>query len=316
MTTFSDQVFHMGGVPVGAPYQSVYGQHWFVDAKTGSDGNSGKKPTQPFLTMAKAFTRIGSGDVIYVRGKVREQLTTPAGVFDVTIVGAGNRPRHADDHTESGNTRGSSGATWTAPASGSTASPLLTIQQQGWRIHGLTWQLSGSATVCVLLHKTDDSGASERDGAHAELVYCKFQGTAASPAGIGIQTNGVGFWKVQDSLLFGFATAIAKTGTAGGQVGWGEIVGNRFTDNTNGIVSPLYRFLVKGNSFMAAHTIEMNLTGGAANIVTENAFNGNSAFETNTAGTGDFWFNNYAGDTGSGDVNDTTGYVEAAPDGS
>lgn len=311
LTNFPNGVSSFGIPVLGSMPVSAYGRYWFVDAKTGSDGNRGNNRDRPFLTMSKALSVIDSGDVIFVRGKVREQLTTPNGVFDVTIIGAGNRPRHADDHTESGGARGSSAATWTAPASGSTASPLLQINQQGWRAYGITWQLSGSATACILLHKTDDSGDDERDGGHAEFMYNKFQGTPSSPAGIGVQTNGVGFWKLQDNLLFGFATAVAKTGSAGGQVGWGEIIDNRFSDNTNGIVSPLYRFLVKRNAFLATHTKEIDLTSGTANIVTENAFAGN--YDASVPGTGDFWFNNYSLDTTSGEVDDTTGQTTAVP---
>lgn len=298
MTNFSQ--LSVGGVPI-LPGGSLnpYGKTWFVDAKLGSDGNRGTKAA-PFLTMSKAFSSIGSGDIIFVRGKVREQLTSPAGVFDVTIIGASNRPRHADDHTEAVSTRGSSGATWTAPASGSTANPLLIIQQQGWRVQGITFQISGSATACVRLHKTDDSGDDERDGGHAEISYCKLQGNPASATGIGVQTNGTGFWKLHDNMFLGLVTGVAKTGTAGGQVGWGEIVGNRFSDNTNGIVSPLYRFLVKGNYFLATHTKEVDLTDGTANIVTENVFMGD--YDASVAGTGDFWFNNYSLDTDSAEV--------------
>lgn len=307
-TNFPNGISSMGVPVIGGP--SVYGRYWFVDAKVGSDGNSGKTASRPFQTMDKAFDMIDSGDVIFVRGKIREQLSTPVGVFDVTVIGAGNRPRHADDHTEANGARGSSGATWTAPASGSTAAPLLTVLQQGWRFHGLTWQLSGSATACALLTKTDDSGDDERDGGHAEFTYNKFQGTPSSPAGIGVQTNGVGFWKLENNLLLGFATAVAKTGSAGGQVGWGEIVGNRFSDNTNGIVSPLYRFLVARNYFLATHTKEVDLTSGTANIVTENVFMGD--YDVNVAGTGDIWFNNYSLDAASAEV-DADGKTTAVP---
>lgn len=291
------------------------GRKWFVDAKIGSDSNGGQLPNAPLGTMSAALALLRSGDKIFVRGKVAEQLATPAGVFDCSIIGMGNRPRHADDHTEADGKRGSTGATWTAPASGSTAIPLLQINQQGWRVQGLTWQIAGSATACVLLHKTDDSGDDERDGAHAELSYCKFQGNPTTPIDIGIQTNGIGFWKVEDSLFLGLVTAIAKTGAQGGQVGWGEINRNRFSDNTNGIVSPLYRFTLRGNVFMPAHTLEFDLTGGAGNVWDDNIFSGNDAFETNIAGTDDFIVGkNYATDSASGDV--TAGVVTTAPDGS
>lgn len=290
--------------------ETAFGRKWYVDAKTGSNSNAGNKPAAPFLTMAKAFSVLDSGDIIYFRGKIREQLDTPVGVHDVKIIGAGNRPRHADDHTEDSGIRGSSAATWTAPASGSTAVPLVRLMQQGWRIERVCFQLSGSATACIDAHKTDDAGDDERDGAHAEIVGCKIQSDPGTPAGIGFRSNGSGFFGLYDNLFLGFATAMAKTGAAGGQVGWLEIIGNRFWDNTNGIVSPLYHSLVKGNYF-GVHTKEIDLTGGAANIVTENHFLGN--YDACVAGTGDSWFNNYSLDTTSGEVDDTTGQTTSVP---
>lgn len=307
------------GVPMLPPQGSVYGHHYFVDAKVGLDAYTAEQnaPDKPFATMSRAFAVIKSGDVIHMRGKVREQLTTPAGVFDVTIIGAGNRPRHADDHTESNGLRGSSGATWTAPASGSTATPLLTVQQQGWRIHGIVFQLSGDADACIYVHKTDDSGDDERDGGHLELSYCKLQGTVGTPAGNGIEMNGVGFVSVRDCLIFGFAAGMIKSGAAGGQVGWWEVINNRFDDCTVGIDVPFYRSVIEGNKFISNVTVEMDLTDGNDNIVINNYFNGNDAFETNIAGTNDQWFPNYASDSASADVTAAPDmWVAALPNGS
>lgn len=307
------------GVPVLPPQGSVYGDHYFVDVKVGLDSYTAAQndPDHPFATVSRAFAVIKSGDTIHVRGKVREQLTTPAGVFDVTLLGAGNRPRHADDHTESNGLRGSSAATWTAPASGSTATPLLTIQQQGWRVHGFVFQLSGDADACIYLHKTDDSGDDERDGGHAEISYNKFQGTVGTPAGNGIETNGVGFACIQNNLFFGFVNGIVKVGSAGGQVGWWEVIGNRFDDCTNAIDVPFYRSVLESNKFLSNITIEMDLTDGNDNMVINNYFSGNAAFETNVAGTNDMWFPNYAQDSASADVTAAPDmWVAAAPNGS
>lgn len=287
------------------------GTAWYVDAKVGQASAGGRSWGSAMSTMEEAFTKVRSGDVIYMRGKVKEQLSTPVGVFDVSIIGGGNRPRHADNHTESDGKRGSSGATWTAPDAGSTANPLLIVNQQGWRIGGITWQIAGAATVCVRLTKVDDADDAERDGAHAELFYNKFQGNPTTPVGIGVQSNGSGFWKLEDNLFLGLVTAVGKVGSQGGQVGWGEIVNNRFSDNTNGIVSPLYRFVVRNNYFLLAHTKEIDLAGGAGNIVTENVFIGN--YDAAVAGTGDVWFNNYSLDTTSGEVDDTTGQTTSIP---
>src|SRR3972149_3825866 len=101
LTNFPGGISSMGIPITGGMPPSFYGRYWFVDAKSGSDGNRGESAERPFLTMDKAFDMIDSGDVIIFRGKVREELTTPSGVFDVTVIGAANRPRHADDHSES-----------------------------------------------------------------------------------------------------------------------------------------------------------------------------------------------------------------------
>ena len=298
-----------GAGAIGSPYS----KHYFVDAKVGLDAYTAAQNDvdHPFATMSRAFAVIKSGDVIHVRGKVREQLTTPVGVFDVTIIGSGNRPRHADDHTESNGARGSSAATWTAPASGSTATPLLTIQQQGWRVIGLTFQIAGSADACIYLHVTDDADDDERNAGHAEIMYCKIQGDPGTAVGNGIEINGCGFVRVSDCLIFGLVNGIVKVGAAGGQVGWCEIVDNRFNENTNGVVLPLYKSVVKGNMFLDGHTVEVNLTNGTANIVTENVFMGN--YDANVAATGDVWYNNYSLDAASGEVDDTTGQTTALP---
>ena len=292
------------GVPVvggGGMPPSYFGNYWFVDAKVGSDGNVGTEPAKPFATMSKAFAQLKSGDVIVARGKIREQLTTPVGVFDVTIIGGGNRPRHADDHTESAGKRGSSGATWTAPASGSTATPLLSIIQQGWRVYGFTWQISGSATACIELVKTDDSGDDEKDGGHFEAHYNKFQGDITTPADIGIALKGgQGFIGLYNNLFLGFSEGVGVTGATGGQQGWHEYIGNRFDHCSEGVDVALYHSLVKGNYFYAGATIGLELGSGADNIVTENVFNGD--YDINVAGTSDFWFNNYSLDTGSAEV--------------
>lgn len=312
MTTFGDGVFQYGGAPVGTELAKPWAKHWFVDAKRGSDANSGRSPLKPKLTMSSAFGVVGSGDVIHVRGKVREQLTTPTGVFDVTIYGGPNLPRHADDHTESGRKRGSSAATWTAPASGSAAGALLNINQQGWRVEGVCFQISGSATRCIELIKTDDSGDDERDGGHFKLVNCKLQNDISSPAQIGLALRGgQGFIGLYNNLFMGFAEGVGVTGATGGQQGWHEYIGNRFDHCAEGVDVALYHSLVKGNAFHTDCVIGLELGSGAANIITENQFLGD--FDINVPGTGDFWFNNYALDTTSGEVGDTGGLVTAVP---
>src|SRR6476619_180307 len=86
----------VAGAPVNG---SPWGSRWFVDGNRGGDNQTGDNRDEPFRTMAKALAVVGSGDTIYFRGNIVENLVAPAGIFDVTIIGAGNRPRHADAHT-------------------------------------------------------------------------------------------------------------------------------------------------------------------------------------------------------------------------
>ena len=109
MTTFADGVYQYGGMPVGNDFMvskvfstPIKGRAWFVDTSYGGNG-TGKSPKTAFSTMQRAFDNVQSGDVIYFVGKVTEQLVTPVQVFDVTVVGAGNRPRHADATPDGGN---------------------------------------------------------------------------------------------------------------------------------------------------------------------------------------------------------------------
>lgn len=69
MTTFGDQLYQHGGVPVGGTLS--FGKTWFVDGTNGSNGNRGRKVTEAFKTIQKAVTTqiaetSGLGDVIYV----------------------------------------------------------------------------------------------------------------------------------------------------------------------------------------------------------------------------------------------------------
>lgn len=77
MTTFGDQLFQFGGVPVGPSGSvlgglSLFGDHWFVDFLVGDDANEGKKPgpTGAFKTLSRAYAAATSGnnDLIWVNG--------------------------------------------------------------------------------------------------------------------------------------------------------------------------------------------------------------------------------------------------------
>lgn len=63
MTTFADQLFQLGGVPVGLgiPF-SKYSKAFFVDPVNGSDGNSGRSLNLPLQTLYAAHNLMTSGN--------------------------------------------------------------------------------------------------------------------------------------------------------------------------------------------------------------------------------------------------------------
>lgn len=302
------------------PSVNVPGNIWYVDAKNGDDGRDGVSWDTSVQTMEEVLTRLKSNDIIVGQGKVLEQVVSPAGVFDVTIIGAAPSPRHADNHTESAGKRGSSAFSWAAPASGSTAAALLRVQQQGWNFRNIVFQISGSATACVEQFKNGESGDDERDGGHARFFDCRFVGSGVG--GIGAYRNGGnGYCQYVRCGFQSLTAGIGHVAGDGGQDGFQLIEDCWFENNTKHIDSPLYRSRVLRNMFLATASgnIEVDLTGGAGNIVTGNHFLG-AGFEENIAGTGDSWFDNYSVDTTSADVADAAaagaGQIIATPNGS
>lgn len=310
MTTFNDMVFHMGGVPAGMTMLgNVYSRHWFVDAKVGSDGNSGRKPSRPFSTMDKAFDMIDSGDVIHFRGKVREQLSSPAGVFDITIIGAANQPRHADDHSESSSPgRGSSSATWTTPASATALTPLLICQQQGWKFMNFLWD-GPSDAAALQLFRDAGSGDDERDASHAHIVGCKF---VAGQNHIEFK-GGLSQVVLEDNLFFG-ATDDSILETVGAGVGtnnYYRFLRNHWHNNATHIDIGLNYATVWGNVFGAFSSMAVDLTNGSNNVVTDNYMSGDYDAKY-VAGTSDEWAGNRSMDVSSAEVG-AEGWTIAVP---
>lgn len=270
------------------------GTQYFVDAKNGSDNHDGLSWDTPFLTMGAAFDVLNSGDTIFVVGKVREELSTPAGVFDVTIVGAANRPRHADDHTESAGARGSSGSTWTTPASPAAATPLLIVRQQGWRFVNILFD-GPSDAAAVQLFRDGGAGDAERDASHAHFVGCKF---VAGQNHIEFK-GGLSQVVVEDCDFFG-ATADSFLETVGAGIGTNNhfrIMNNHFHDNDSHIDVAMNYATIKGNTFGKWTTVAVDLSGGSENVVWGNYIYGDYD-NAGAAGTNDEWggnFNSLAG---------------------
>jgi len=90
MTTFGDQVYQLGGVPVGGDFTT--GDVWFVHATTGSNSNDGKKPSTAFASLDYAIGNCTAtkGDIIYLMPGHAETTTAIAlDVAGVSIIGLG-----------------------------------------------------------------------------------------------------------------------------------------------------------------------------------------------------------------------------------
>jgi hypothetical protein len=276
------------GVIDGVPYLNADGspaplqmnvltaRDWFVDATAsasgglGIDTNAGRSWAAPFLTMSKAFTSVRSGDRIFFKGKVREQLTTPVQVFDVTIIGSGNRPRHADSAPANGDFASN---TWTTPGSPAATTPLVKVLQQGWRFVNVLFAGPTDA-ACVLLFRDNGAGDAERDASHAEFVNCRF---ASGQDGIE-QSGGAGHVGIYHSF-FTSLTGVAIKHTTGAGAGFPiryEIIGNRFNSCPSimtAVAAQDYRIQENSFVFAVANTLVFDFTGGARNVVVRNDFN-------------------------------------------
>ena len=249
----------------GVEPKSIY----YVDANDGSDAstNDGKSWSKAFLTMAKAFTSLASGDAVVFRGKVREQITSPVGKFDVTIIGYGNRPRHADASPAGSNDVAN---TWTTPASAAATTPLVTVLQQGWRFVNILF--AGPTDAASVRLKRTAEGVDENDGSHAEFINCRF-----ASGQDGIESHGgvshVGIYGCSFTVLTGHAIKFTTGAGIGIPSRW-ELLGNRFESNAN-IMEAVgaLDFRIQENTFMTTTTLTFDFTGGARNVVVRNNFN-------------------------------------------
>ena len=295
---------------------AVVGRIWYVNANTdesrgpvGYDGNDGRSPLTPLATMERAFEFIDSYDTIVLSGVIREQLTAPLGVFDVTIVGSANQPRQA---TDSGVPTGG-GSSWLPPTTPTALTPLLTLREQGWKL--VNFQMAPTTnSACVRLNTAED-GVNPSAG-HAQFLGMYLVGAGVT-GGIGIEDNGgAGFVTIDNcrfqllagTAILGLSTAIAVP------LGW-RVSNNLFLQNTNSIAMSSAQGLFINNVFnQAANDAnnKVNLVAvaaqGSLNQVLYNVFSDAAANVTIAKGykpgTTDIW-RNY--------VTDQAAYIVAVP---
>lgn len=284
MTTIADGLSQWGGVPVGVNpiYNKIFntkspnrkGRAWFVDASSGVNGN-GSSPGAASSTMAAIFSKLASGDIIYAVGNIREQLVTPAQIFDVTVIGAGNRPRNADAVPAGGNW---AACTWRAPAAGVAAQATVRVIQQGWSFVNILFGMYDADAAGVEVVRNAGADNAERDGSHCSIIGCRFGG-----AGVGVRLTATSFTENPFNVLisgnkfngctFGIQATAAQPNSC-------NIEHNVFQGCTNAITAKFQASLIgPGNvvyGFTAASSsggIDIR-SGGANNFVTGNYLGG------------------------------------------
>lgn len=95
MTTFSDMVYHLGGVPAAAGLPLTFGNVFFVDSGSGLASNDGLSPSTPLATIDQAINKCtaSQGDVIVVLPGHAETISGATSlvmdVAGVQVVGLG-----------------------------------------------------------------------------------------------------------------------------------------------------------------------------------------------------------------------------------
>lgn len=269
---------YVGGVPVQPqPMFSPFAKHYFVHGNDGNDSYLGTQPDKPFKTLDRLFddanfVAAGAGSIIHVLGNISEHLISPTGVPDVTIIGHGPRPRHADTHPLNGEV---SAMTW---KSAGTASALLTLRNPGWRFINILFAAHASHPS-VLMERNAIEDATEQDSSHAQFLGCRF-----ASGGYGIRDTGGTFNVLVAGCHFQAVTeCILGVGNIGvGQLGW-EILNNRFTQFTNGVKIAGHECRIQGNTFQdggtpnTTYVLNTNNGGGRDNFVVGNFLQGTTA---------------------------------------
>lgn len=240
----------------------------FVNGFSGNDSNSGKSWATAFKTMARAFNFVKSNDVIFLTGRITEQLVAPLGVYDVRIIGISNVPRQS---TNNGAQAGYS-AYWKYKTS-TVATPNLELIEQGWSIENILFEPTATGTGIQLTRAED---AVHPDPSHALIKGCRFVGGLN-----GIVDSGGCFNVRIINNVFQTQTGFSVTAVAGAGIAcptqW-NVIGNHFVGMTNGFSVELKNSLVKGNFFTAGGTpnttVVLNVKGlglaGGNNFVVDN----------------------------------------------
>jgi hypothetical protein len=296
--------FYQGGRQL-FPMFPVVGREWFLNAGSGAasdDGTGGaaagdgRSWRTARRTMASIFTDplFSSGDVIFAIGKIREELTAPAGIHGVKIIGASST-RHPDGHTSN---NGYVGSAWVPPASPTAATPLLTLIQQGWEVHNMLFDCPVDAAA-VKLNRDAGAGDDERDAGHAKFINCRFDSGKVgieNAGGAGFVTvRGCQFYRLTES---GGAGIKCTSTSVAVPLNW-RIEDNHFANNASHILSSMSYSLIRRNifgRFTATLSIDIDdqpsANQGEYNVLTENYLTGTYSATAYPPGSNNEWAGN------------------------
>jgi hypothetical protein len=270
ITNFPYGASSFGVVLPAAPfYFNVFGAGTiYVNGNNGADGQYGTDPTTAVKTMGRAFQLIQSGQTIILEGQVKEQITAPLNVSDVTILGAGTNPRYGNESSFT-NPLLDYAAAWRPPTSPAATTPLLTLRQQGWRFVNILFDCPSDAAG-VLLKRAED--AVDPDPSHASFYGCDFVDGATGIQDIGGSSNitidTCRFQRLTSRSVYSSAQAIALP------LQW-LVQNNTFSDVNGGMTFPGSNCVIQNNLFMDGATShytngKINTSGGARNMVINN----------------------------------------------
>ena len=227
MTTFGDQVFQFGGVPIAGggmlPVMAPSAKAFFVHGSLGLDGNSGLRPDEPLKTLTQAYSLCtdGAGDVVYILN----DGSTGATVRDVALVWAKDNCHIVGLGAPAINQR-----VRISPATTATDvdayTPYLTLSASGCIISNVSWfqgnSEDGKASVGIKVSGSRNylSNLSVITGAHAN------QGDEAT-----YQVQVTGSENVFDKCYIGQDTAAAGNNAAYANVRFGSGAADEATRN-------------------------------------------------------------------------------------
>lgn len=218
MTTFSDMVKHLGGLPVGAPLTT--GDVYFVDSGTGSNSYDGTSADAPLATIDAAIGKCtaSNGDIIIVFPGHAETIAAATSlvvdVAGITILGLGHgdtRPTLTFSATASRIPVSASDVVIENLVFYSNIADIVsgvTVSGDDVTIRGCEWR--GSAANKEFLQMLDVD-----DGDRVIIENCKFIASSTAGTNTGIRFDVAHFLTIRGCELRGDFTTAAISGTAG-----------------------------------------------------------------------------------------------------